>query len=144
MSKFIIALNEDVETLGSKQYDTLEEAKSVAAEILKELHSNIFKIPNGFEDKVSGYLDEYGAPFYTLTILEATPATLPNLGDMILNGLDDWRIDEGGLGDWLDDVTNKEIDELNNLATNWIKSKGYMPNWFNIGKSYLVSLEAEK
>ena len=144
MSKFIIALNEDVKTLDSKQYGTLEEAKSVATKFLEKLHNDIFTIPDGFEDCVSGYSDEDGTPVDILTILEVTSVALPQLGDIIFNSLDKWRIAENGKDDWLDYVKDKELDELNKLVTSWLSKHGYTPNWFNVKKSYLVSLEEDK
>lgn len=143
MSKFIIALNEDVETLDSEQYDTLKDAKDVAIAILKELQKSNSKDPTYYEDEVSGYLDDEDNPIDDLTILEVTPASLPDFGYMIFDNLDDWRMSEGGQEDYLDGVTDKESNELNELVTSWMKSKGYTPNWFNIEKTYLVSLEAQ-
>jgi len=58
MSKYVIALNEDVEILDGEQYGTLEEAKSVATAILEQLNSDTSKAIGDFEDRVCGYLDE--------------------------------------------------------------------------------------
>lgn len=143
MSKFIIALNEDVETLDSEQYDTLKDAKDVAIAILKELQKSNSKDPTYYEDEVSGYLDDEDNPIDDLTILEVTPASLPDLGYWIFDSLDDWCMSEGGQEDYLDGVTSKESNELNELVTSWLTSKGYTPNWFNTVKTYLVSLEAQ-
>ena len=143
MSKFIIALNEDVEMLGSEQYDTFKDAKDVAIEILKELKKSNSKYPTYYEDEVSGYLDDDDNHIDDLTILEVTPDSLPDFGYWIFDNLDDWCMSEGGPEDYLDGVTDKESNELNELVTSWMKSKGYTPNWFNTVKTYLVSLEAQ-
>lgn len=57
MSKFVIVLNEDAEING-EQYDTLEEAKSVATKILRQLHDDSSKNIDDFEDEVCGFLDD--------------------------------------------------------------------------------------
>ena len=141
MSKFVIALYEDVEMIDGEQYDTVEEAKAVATKILKELHDDTSKTIDDFEDEVCGYLDDEDETADNLTILEITPACFPDFGYMILDGLEDYSISEGNPDEDWPEATNKEVDELNDLVSNWMKNKGYTPNWYNIEKSYLVGTE---
>ena len=141
MSKFVIAVDEDVEMIDGEQYDTVEEAKVVATKILKELHDDSSKTIDDFEDEVCGYLDDEDETVDNLTVLEITPACFPDFGDMIFDGLADYSISEGNIDEEYPEATNKEVDELNDLVSNWMKNKGYTPNWYNIGKSYLVGTE---
>ena len=89
MSKYVIALNEDVEILDGEQYDTLEEAKDVATKILKQINSEESKSLDDFEDEVCGYLYDEDEIVDNLTILEITPACFPDFGYMIFGGLAD-------------------------------------------------------
>ena len=141
MIKFVIAVDEDVEMIDGEQYDTVEEAKVVATKILKELHDDSSKTIDDFEDEVCGYLDDEDETVDNLTVLEITPACFPDFGDMIFDGLADYSISEGNIDEEYPEATNKEVDELNDLVSNWMKNKGYTPNWYNIGKSYLVGTE---
>lgn len=141
MSKFIIALNEDVETLDSEQYDTLKDAKDVAIEILKELKKSNSKDPTYFEDEVSGYLDDEENPIDDLTILEVTPAVFPDFGFMIFNGLEDYSMDDGNPDDEWPEITNKDQYELNGIVAKWLTDKGYTPNWYNVVHSYQVEAQ---
>lgn len=143
MSKFVIALNEDVEMLDGEQYDTLEQAKSVATNILKQLHGDSPSSLDDFEDEVCGYLDDEDDRIDTLTILEVTPAVFPDFGYMIFDGLEDYSMDEGNPDDEYPDATNKEQEELNTLVTKWLTNKGYTPNWFNVEYSYQVEAQHE-
>jgi len=141
MSKYVIALNEDVEFLDGEQYDTLEEAKGVATEILKQLISDTFKNIDDFEDKVCGYLDGEEKIIDNLTILEVNPACFPDFGDIIFDGLADYSISEGNIDEEYPEATIKEQDELNELVTKWLTDKGYTPNWYNTESVCLVELE---
>lgn len=141
MSKYVIALNEDVEFLDGEQYDTLEEAKGVATEILKQLISDTSKNIDDFEDKVCGYLDDEEKIIDNLTILEINPAGFPDLGDIIFDGLADYSISEGNIDEEYPEATIKEQDELNELVTKWLTDKGYTPNWYNTESVCLVELE---
>lgn len=141
MSKFVIALYEDVEMIDGEQYDTVEEAKAVATKILKELHDDTSKTIDDFEDEVCGYLDDEDETVDNLTILEITPACSPDFGYMILDGLEDYSISEGNIDEEYPEATNKEQEELNELVTKWMTDKGYTPNWYNIESSYLVTAE---
>jgi len=84
MSKYVIALADDVEILDGEQYDTLDDAKDVATAILKQLSSDTSKTIDDFEDEVCGYLDDEDETVDNLTILEITPACFPDFGYMIL------------------------------------------------------------
>jgi len=141
MSKYVIALNEDVEFLDGEQYDTLEEAKGVATEILKQLISDTFKNIDDFEDKVCGYLDGEEKIIDNLTILEVNPACFPDFGDIIFDGLADYSISEGNIDEEYPEATIKEQDELNELVTKWLTDKGYTPDWYNTESVCLVELE---
>lgn len=141
MSKFVIALDEDVEMLDGEQYDTLEEAKSVATNILNQLHGDSSSSLDDFADEVCGYLDDEDDRINTLTILEVTPAVFPGFGYMIFDDLEDYSINEGNPDDEYPDATNKEREELNNLVTKWLTDKGYTPNWFNVEHSYQVEAQ---
>jgi len=141
MSKFVIAVDEDVEMIDGEQYNTVEEAKTVATKILKELRDGKSKFPDDYEDLVCGYLNVEDEHIDTLTILEINQASFPDFGYMIFDGLEDYSISEGNPDEEWPEATNKEVDELNDLVSNWMKNKGYTPNWYNIGKSYLVSTE---
>jgi len=142
MSKYVIALNEDVEFLYGEQYDTLEEAKGVATEILKQLISDTSKNIDDFEDKVCGYLDDEEKIIDNLTILEINPAGFPDLGDMIFEGLEDYCVSEGDLDEnYPEGVTSEELVELNGLATKWLTDKGYTPSWYDTESVCLVELE---
>jgi len=141
MSKYIIALNEDVEILDGEQYDTLDVAKGVATTILKQLNSDTSKTIDDFEDEVCGYLYYYAEIVDNLTILEITPACFPDFGYMILDGLADYSISEGNIDEEYPEATSKEQEELNELVTKWMTEKGYTPNWYNIGETYLVGLK---
>lgn len=140
MSKFVIVLNEDAEIDG-EQYDTLEEAKSVATNILKQLHGDNPRSLDDFEDEVCGYLDDEEDPIDNLTILEVNHAVFPDFGYMIFDGLEDYSMNEGNPDDEYPDATNKEQDELNTLVTKWLTNKGYTPNWFNVEHSYQVEAQ---
>jgi len=142
MSKFVIVLNEDAE-IGGEQYDTLEEAKSVATNILNQLNGNSSSSLDDFEDEVCGYLDDEEDSIDNLTILEVTPAVFPDFGYMIFDGLEDYSMDEGNPDDEYPDATNKEQEELNTLVTKWLTNKGYTPNWFNVEHSYQVEAQHE-
>ncbi|QHM64723.1 hypothetical protein [Pediococcus pentosaceus] len=149
MSEFIIALNEFVKKIGNKQYktlekyNTLEQSKKAATEILKKLHDDSSKSYKDFGVFPCYLLDD--EPVTNLAIIEVTPALLPDFGDMIFENLDKWSSSECGMydwpDDWLDGVKDKKVNELNKLVTNFMKTNGYIPNWFNIKNSYLVSLE---
>lgn len=141
MSKFVIALDEDVEILDGEQYDTLDDAKGVATTILKQLSSDTPKTIDDFEDEVCGYLDDKDETVDNLMILEITPACFPDFGDMILDGLENYSISEGNPDEDWPGATNKDVNELNELVANWMRSKGYTPNWYNIVKSCLVGTE---
>jgi len=142
MSKFVIVLNEDAE-IGGEQYDTLEEAKSVATNILNQLNGNSSSSLDDFEDEVCGYLDDEEDSIDNLTILEVTPAVFPDFGYMIFDGLEDYSMDEGNPDDEYPDATNKEQEELNTLVAKWLTNKGYTPNWFNVEHSYQVEAQHE-
>ena len=142
MSKFVIVLNEDAEIDG-EQYDTLEEAKSVATNILNQLNGNSSSSLDDFEDEVCGYLDDEEDSIDNLTILEVTPAVFPDFGYMIFDGLEDYSMDEGNPDDEYPDATNKEQEELNTLVAKWLTNKGYTPNWFNVEHSYQVEAQHE-
>jgi len=142
MSKFVIVLNEDAE-IGGEQYDTLEEAKSVATNILNQLNGNSSSSLDDFEDEVCGYLDDEEDSIDNLTILEVTPAVFPDFGYMIFDGLEDYSMDEGNPDDEYPDATNKEQEELNTLVAKWLTNKGYTPNWFNVEHSYQVEEQHE-
>lgn len=142
MSKFVIVLNEDAEIDG-EQYDTLEEAKSVATNILNQLNGDSSSSLDDFEDEVCGYLDNEEDSIDNLTILEVTPAVFPDFGYMIFDGLEDYSMNEGNPDDEYPDATNKEQEELNNLVTKWLTDKGYTPNWYNLVHSYLVEAQNE-
>jgi len=141
MSKFVIALYEDVEILDGEQYDTLDDAKGVATSILKQLSSDTSKTIDDFEDEVCGYLDDEDETVDNLTILEITPACFPDFGYMVFDGLADYSISEGNIDEEYPEATNKEQEELNELVTKWMTDKGYTPNWYNIGETYLVGLK---
>ncbi|WAE46390.1 hypothetical protein OUY26_12935 (plasmid) [Levilactobacillus brevis] len=140
MSKFVIVLNEDAEIDG-EQYDTLEEAKSVATNILKQLHGDSPKSLDDFEDEVCGHLYDEKDSVDSLTILEVTPAVFPDFGFMIFNGLEDYSMDEGNPDDEWPEITNKDQDELNGLVAKWLTDKGYTPNWYNVVHSYQVEAQ---
>lgn len=140
MSKFVIVLNEDAEIDG-EQYDTLEEAKSVATNILNQLHGDSSSSLDDFEDEVCGHLYDEKDSVDSLTILEVTPAVFPDFGYMIFDGLEDYSMDEGNPDDEYPDATNKEQEELNTLVTKWLTNKGYTPNWFNVEHSYQVEVQ---
>lgn len=142
MSKFVIVLNEDAE-IGGEQYDTLEEAKSVATNILNQLNGNSSSSLDDFEDEVCGFLDDEEDSIDNLTILEVTPAVFPDFGYMIFDGLEDYSMDEGNPDDEYPDATNKEQEELNTLVAKWLTNKGYTPNWFNVEHSYQVEAQHE-
>ncbi|ATU71365.1 hypothetical protein CT113_14030 [Levilactobacillus brevis] len=95
MSKFAIVLNDDVEMLNGEQYDTLKEAKSVATNILKQLHGDNSRSLDDFEDEVCGNLYDEKDSVDSLTVLKVTPAVFPDFGFMIFNGLEDYSMDEG-------------------------------------------------
>lgn len=139
MSKFVIALTDDVEILDGEQYDTVEEAKAVAAKILKELHDDSSKTIDDYDDEISGRLYDEDERIDTLTVLEITSASFPDFGYMIFDGLEDYSISEGNPDEAWPGATNKDSDELNDLVSVWMKDKGYNPNWYNIGETYLVS-----
>jgi len=141
MSKFVIAVDEDVEMIDGEQYNTVEEAKAVATKILKELHDDSSKTIDDYDDEISGCLCDGDERVDTLTVLEITQASFPDFGYMIFDGLEDYSISEGNPDEEWPEATNKEVDELNDLVSNWMKNKGYTPNWYNIGKSYLVGTE---
>ncbi|MDN6524711.1 MAG: hypothetical protein L0K88_05125 [Lactiplantibacillus plantarum] len=141
MSKFVIALNEDVEMLDGEQYDTLEQAKSVATNILKQLHGNSPSSLDDFEDEVCGYLDDEEYPIDDLTILEVNPAVFPDFGYMIFDGLENYSIEDGNPDDEWPEATNKEQTELNELVAKWLTDKGYTPNWYNEVNSYQVEAQ---
>jgi len=142
MSKYVIALTDDVEILDGEQYDTLEEAKSVATAILEQLNSDTSKTIDDFEDRVCGYLDEEDEIIDNLTILEINPACLPDFGDMIFEGLEDYCVSEGDLDEnYPEGVTSEELVELNGLATKWLTDKGYTPSWYDTESVCLVELE---
>jgi len=141
MSKYVIALNEDVEILDGEQYDTLDAAKGAATTILKQLNSDTSKTIDDFEDEVCGYLYDDAEIVDNLTILEITPACFPDFGYMILDGLADYSISEGNIDEEYPEATSKEQEELNELVTKWMTEKGYTPNWYNIGETYLVGLK---
>lgn len=140
MSKFVIVLNEDAEING-EQYDTLEEAKSVATKILKQLHDDSSKSIDDFEDVVCGFLDDEEDSIDYLTILEITPAVFPDFGYMIFDGLEDYSMNEGNPDDEWPEATNEDQNELNELVSKWLTDKGYTPNWFNEVNSYLVEVQ---
>lgn len=142
MSKFVIALTDDVEILDGEQYDTLEEAKGVATKILKQLNSDTSKNIDDFEDKICGYLDDGDEIIDNLTILEINPAGFPDFGDMIFDGLEDYCVSEGNLDEnYPEGVTNEELVELNELVIKWLTDKGYTPSWYIVEKLCLVELE---
>jgi len=141
MSKYVIALADDVEILDGEQYDTLDDAKDVATAILKQLSSDTSKTIDDFEDEVCGYLDDEDEIIENLTILEINPACFPDFGYMILDGLADYSISEGNIDEEYPEATSKEQEELNELVTKWMTDKGYTPNWYNIGETYLVGLK---
>ncbi|AUV60022.1 hypothetical protein HOU39_gp087 [Lactobacillus phage Iacchus] len=141
MSKYVIALNEDVEILDGEQYDTLDDAKGVATSILKQLSSDTSKTLDDYEDLVCEYLADEDETVDSLTILEITPACFPDFGDMILDGLADYSISEGNIDEEYPEATSKEQDELNELVTKWMTEKGYTPNWYNTESVCLVELE---
>lgn len=141
MSKFVIALTDDVEILDGEQYDTLEEAKGVATKILKQMNSDEPTSLDDFEDEVCGYLNDEDETADSLTILEITPACFPDFGDMIFDGLADYGISEGNIDEEYPEATNKEQDELNELVTKWMTDKGYIPNWYIVENLCLVELE---
>jgi len=141
MSKYVIALADDVEILDGEQYDTLDDAKDVATAILKQLSSDTSKTIDDFEDEVCGYLDDEDETVDNLTILEITPACFPDFGYMIFDGLEDYSISEGNIDEEYPEATNKEQEELNELVTKWMTDKGYTPNWYNVGETYLVGLK---
>jgi len=142
MSKYVIALNEDVEILDSKQYDMLEEARQVATEILKQLKNDKSKSISDFSDEV--FCMGYKGPVDNLIILEITPACFPDFGYMIFDGLGDYSISEGNPDEEYPEVTIKEQDELNELVTKWMTNKGYTPNWYNVEQTCLVELEEKQ
>lgn len=142
MSKFVIALDDNAEING-EQYGTLEEAKSVATNILKQLHGDSPRSLDDFEDEVCGHLYDEKDSVDSLTILEVTPAVFPNFGYMIFDGLEDYSMDEGNPDDEYPDATNKEQEELNNLVAKWLTNKGYTPNWVNVEHSYQVEAQHE-
>ncbi|MCM6819779.1 hypothetical protein [Pediococcus pentosaceus] len=152
MSKFIISLDEFVEKIGNKQYETLkkyntlEQSKKAATEILVKLHDDSSKSYKDFGVLPCYLLDGYHIS--NLTILEVTPALLPDFGDVIFKNLDKWSSSECGMydwpDDWLDGVKDKKVNELNELVTKFMTTNGYIPNWFNVKNSYLVSLEENK
>lgn len=76
MSKYVIALTDDVEILDGEQYDTLDDAKGVATSILKQLSSDTSKTLDDYEDLVCEYLADEDETVDSLTILEITPASL--------------------------------------------------------------------
>lgn len=141
MSKYVIALTDDVEILDGEQYDTLEEAKSVATSILKQLSSDTPKTLDDYEYLVCGYLADKDETVDSLTILEITPACFPDFGYMIFDGLADYSISEGNIDEEYPEATNKEQDELNELVTKWMTDKGYTPNWYIVENLCLVELE---
>lgn len=141
MSKFVIVLNDDVEMLDGEQYDSLNEAKSVATKILKQLHGDSPRSLDDFEDEVCGNLYDDEDPIDDLTILEINPAVFPDFGYMIFDGLEDYSMNEGNPDDDYPNATNKEQDELNKLVAKWLTDKGYTPNWFNIEHSYQVEAD---
>lgn len=141
MSKFVIALYEDAGMIDGEQYDTLEEANSVAVKILKELQDDTSKNIDDYDDEISGNLCDENEDIDTLTVLEVTPAVFPNFGYMVFDGLENYGISEGNPDEEWPEATNKDVDELNELVANWMRNKGYTPNWYNIGKTYLVSVE---
>lgn len=141
MSKYVIALNEDVEILDGEQYDTLDAAKIAATTILKQLNSDTSKTIDDFEDEVCGYLYDDAETVDDLTILEITPACFPDFGYIIFDGLEEYSISEGNIDEEYPEATSKEQEELNELVTKWMTEKGYTPNWYNIGETYLVGLK---
>jgi len=146
MSKFIIAVDEDVEMIDGKQYDTLEEAKTVAARVLKRLQDDNYKTIaeiSEYDDEISGRLYDEDEHIDKLVVLEINPATLPDFGYMIFDGLEDYSISEGNPDEEWPGATIKDVDELNDLVSAWMKDKGYNPNWYNIGETYLVSAEGD-
>lgn len=142
MSKFIITTYKDVEILVGNKYNTLEEAKQVATEILKQLKNDKSKSINDFPDEV--FCMGYKGPVDNLIILEITPACFPDFGYMIFDGLADYSISEGNPDEEYPEATIKEQDELNELVTKWMTDKGYTPNWYNVEHSYLVELGENK
>ena len=140
MSKFVIVLNEDAEIDG-EQYDTLEQAKSVATNILNQLHGDSPRSLDDFEDEVCGHLYDEKDSVDSLTILEVSPAVFPDFGFMIFNGLEDYSMDEGNPDDEWPEITNKDQDELNGLVAKWLTDKGYTPNWYNVVHSYQVEAQ---
>ena len=141
MSKFVIAVDEDVEMIDGEQYNTVEEAKAVATEILKELHDDSSKTIDDYDDEISGRLCDEDERIDTLMVLEITPASFPDFGYMIFDGLENYSIDEGNPDEDWPEAPNKDVDELSVLVANWMISKGYTPNWYNIVKSCLVGME---
>jgi len=109
MSKFVIALYEDVEILDGEQYDTLDDAKGVATSILKQLSSDTSKTLDDYEDLVCGYLADEDETVDSLTILEITPACFPDFGDMIFDGLADYSISEGNIDEEYPEATGKQL-----------------------------------
>lgn len=134
MKKYFITLNEDTEILDTQSYDSLEEAKTVANDIL---NGDVLD-EDSIEDLVAGYMEDYELD--KLFIQEAVPATFPDMGEMVADQLDDWAISEGA-EDYLEPMLNKDVDELNNMITSWLLKKGYKPNWYNISECYPVVKE---
>lgn len=136
MKTYFITFDGEAERFDGEEYDSLSGAKEEAIGILNRIHQE--KSNEALDDDIiCGYTDDNDGLVDHLVIVEAISASLPDMGEMVADQLDDWAISEGE-EDYLEPMLNKDVDELNTMITSWLLKKGYKPNWYNVLNTFTV------
>lgn len=141
--KYVIAINKDVKILDSHPFDTFEKAEDTAKVILEKVTSTTNRMDLfTFGDFISGYLDYITKPLKSLTVFSVELATLPNLGELLADALDDWAIDElEDADEYTDRISQQDVNELNKLLSDWFTKKDLNPNWYHVNSYKTFSVE---
>lgn len=132
--KYILAFSNDEGYLNSRLFDTLEDAENTAKDMIKEYNEKGYTI--NIEDVVSGEPD--GKHIDYLTVIAVECDGLPDFGELVEDGMNDFYADMGIDDDFY--FEKQDLEKLNNMITKFIKENGYGSKWYTIKGYKAVTL----
>lgn len=80
----------------------------------------------------------------SFTIGQGVPVGIPQMADDILDNMGERvceEIDYDLAGNYLTNIPEEDIEDLNNVITNWIVAKGYSPNYYLCEHAEVITID---
>lgn len=137
--KWICSLKEDI-WQASDYFDTKEAAIKAGLESARRFNGN----PDNecLDDEMGSTPDDIITEFL---VGQVNASTIPFNVDSLIENVQESAYEDGGewAEDYLDDVTEEDREELENIVFDWFVRNDYLPAWYTIGSVEVIQALSE-